>query len=404
MPVYNYKARGADGKRVNGAMEAATKAELIDKLRKMGYMTTSAVESLPGMKLGSLLEKLKRISSDDMLMFYIQLSNMISAGITILMSLSTLAKQTENKALREAIGGVSRQVEAGNGLSNAFAAQPRLFSKLFVNMIKAGEASGRLDTVLMRYAKFFENQEDLKQKVKGAIFYPMILMFAGVAVTLFIVTVVIPQFAEIYMKVGIALPVPTLVVYGIGIAIKRYWYLLIALTIILAAALRYYFKTEKGALFLDTLKLRLPVIGPLYRKVALARLTRTLGTLLGSGVPILQSLDIIKEVVENEVLARVITNVRKSVERGERMSEPLKVSGEFPPDVIQMIAVGEESGSLDVMLDKIADFYDMTVAYAIKKLTAVIEPVFLVIIGGMVGFIMASMLLPMFDMIKVLRR
>jgi len=404
MAVFNYKARDAAGKRLKGTMEAATKTELIDKLSKMGYMTTSAAEGLPGIKLDSLLERLKWVGSDDMLMFYIQLSNMISAGITILMSLAMLAKQTENKALKEAIGSVSRQVEAGDGLSKSFAAQPRLFSKLFVNMIKAGEASGNLDTVLMRYAKFFENQEDLKQKVRGALFYPMILLFAGVAVTLFIVTVVIPQFAVIYMKVGIALPVPTLIVFGVGMAIKRYWYLLAAFVVMLTVALRFYFKTEKGTLFLDTLKLRLPIIGPLYRKVAVARLTRTLGTLLGSGVPILQSLDIIKEVVGNEVLARVIANVSKSVERGERMSEPLKLSEEFPPDVVQMIAVGEESGSLDVMLNRIADFYDMIVTYAVKKLTAIIEPLFLVIIGGMVGFIMASMLLPMFDMIKVLRR
>jgi type IV pilus assembly protein PilC len=404
MPLYSYRARDASGKAVKGTMEAASKSDLIDKFHKMGYMVTSVSETTPGMNLGSMLERLRRVSSEEMLIFYIQMSNMISAGITILMSLSTLERQAENKTLKEAIGGVSRRVEAGDSLSKAFAADRRLFPDLFVNMIKAGEASGKLDAVLMRYARFFENQEDLRQKVKSALFYPTILMCAGVAVTLFIVAVVIPQFAEIYMKVGINLPVPTLVVYRAGTAIKHYWYYILVAILVIAAVLKFYFSTAKGRLLLDTMKLRLPVISPLYRKVAIARLTRTLGTLFGSGVPILQSLDIVREVAGNVVLARVMESVRKSVENGERISEPLKVSEEFPPDVVQMIAVGEETGSLDTMLNKIADFYDMVVDYAVKKLTAVIEPLFLLIIGAMVGFIMASMLLPMFDMIKVLRR
>jgi len=404
MSVYTYKARDASGKKVAGTMESASKAELIDKLHKMGYMTTSVAEVTPGIQMGSVFDRFKWVSSDDMLLFYIQLSNMISAGITILMSLSTLARQIENRNLKEAIGSVYRQVEAGGTLFQAFGTEPRIFKRLFVNMIKAGEASGNLDTVLMRYADFFEKQEDLKQKVKSALFYPIILLCAGVAVMLIVVTFVIPQFAEIYLKAGIQLPIPTLVVYKAGMVIKHYWYLLLIIAIAVFLGTRYYFKTERGSFLLDNLKLRLPIIGPLYRKVAIARFTRTLATLLGSGVPILESLDIVKEVAGNEVLARVITNVSKSVEKGERMSETLKISEEFPPDVVQMISVGEETGALDTMLNKTADFYDMTVNYAVKKLTTVIEPVFLVIMGAMVGCIMASMLLPMFDMVKTLRR
>ena len=403
MPTFTYNARDASGKRVSGRMEAATKNELIDKLHKMGYMTTSVAQVMSGIQIGSIFDRLKWVNSDDMLLFYIQLSNMISAGITILMSLSTLAKQIENRNLREAIGGVYRQVEAGSTLSQSFGAEPRIFKRLFVNMIKAGEASGNLDTVLMRYANFFEKEVDLKQKIKGALFYPIILLCAGVAVTLLIVTFVIPQFAEIYLKAGIKLPIPTLIVYNAGMIIKHYWYLLAAITIIVLLGIRYYFKTERGAFLLDKLKLRLPIIGPLYRKVAIARFTRTLATLLGSGVSIMVSLDIVKEVMGNEVLARVITNVSKGVEKGERMSETLKISEEFPPDVVQMVSVGEETGAMDGMLNKVADFYDMTVSYAVKKLTTIIEPLFLVVMGVMVGCIMASMLLPMFDMIKTLR-
>lgn len=404
MPGYIYKARDSLGKAVKGTMEAANKTELIDKLHKMGYMATAVSEVAAGMQIGSIFDKLKWIAAGDMLMFYIQLSNMINAGITILMSLSTLSKQIENRRLKEAVGSVARQVEGGGFLSQAFALHPQIFSKLFVSMIEVGEESGKLDTVLLRYANFFEQQEDLKQKIKGAFFYPLILLLAGIAVTLFIVTFIIPQFAQIYLKAGIKLPIPTLIVYKIGLAIKHYWHLLIVFVIVILFGLRSYFKREGSALFIDRLKLRTPIIGPLYRKVAVSRFSRTLATLLGSGVPILKSLDITKEVAGNRVLAGVIANVHKSVEKGEHIAEPLKISEEFPADVVQMISVGEETDGLVEMLNKIANFYDMNISYAVKKLTIVIEPLFLVVLGAMVGLIMASMLMPIFDMLKTLRR
>lgn len=403
MPTYKYKARNAIGKSVDGTMESPDKAELIDKLRKMGYMATKVSEIAPGIKMSFISDVFSRIKSGSMLLFYIQLSNMISSGITILMSLSTLSKQVENKVLADTIEGVARQIEGGATFSESLASYPHIFPKLFVSMTKAGEASGNLDAVLMRYAKFFENQEDIKEKVKGAIFYPMILFSFGITVMLFIVVFVIPQFAQIYMRSGVPLPVPTLIVCKVGFTIRNYWYLIAAILIGSYAAVRMYARTGKGAFFVDSLKLNLPIIGPLYRKVAIARFTRTLSTLLGSGVPILAALDITKEVVGNVILENVIVNTRKYVEKGEKLAEPLKISGEFPPDVVQMIFVGEESGALDEMLNKIADFYDMTVGYAIKKLTTIIEPLFLMVMGVMVGVIMASMLLPIFDMVKTLR-
>ncbi|MDO8536120.1 MAG: type II secretion system F family protein [Candidatus Omnitrophota bacterium] len=403
MAMYNYKARDNNGRQVKGAMDAASKNELVEKLRKMGYMVTGVSEAATGVSIESFFERFKRIKSDDMLMFYIQLSNMINAGITILMSLSTLGKQVENKTLGDTIDGVARQIEGGSTLSEALAGHGKVFPKLFVSMVKAGEASGSLDAVLMRYARFYENQEDVKEKIKGALFYPMILFSFGAAVMLFIVTFVIPQFAQIYVRAGIALPIPTLIVYKAGFMIKNYWYWLVALLIALYTLAKLYSRTARGALFIDGLKLNLPIIGPLFRKVAIARFTRTLSTLLSSGVPILTSLDITKEVAGNKILENIITNVRRYVEKGEKLAEPLKVSGEFPPDVVQMISVGEESGGLDAMLEKIADFYDMTVGYAIKKLTTIIEPLFLMLMGVMVGVIMASMLLPIFDMVKTLR-
>jgi len=381
MANFIYKARDANGRAVNGVMDAASKSELIDKLHKMGYMPTRISEAKAGARLTSLMDRFKRIGSDDMLMFYIQFSNMISSGITILMALSTLAKQTSNKALGQTIGEVSRQIEGGSTLSEAMSYHPRVFSKLFVNMVKAGEASGNLDAVLMRYAVFFEHQEEIKEKVKAALFYPVILLTFGIIVMLFIVTFVIPQFAQIYIRAGVRLPIPTLIVYKFGLLIKRGWYILIAAAAAITLLLRWYARSDKGSLIIDTFKLHLPIVGDLYKKVAISRFTRTLGTLLGSGVPILQSLDITKEVAGNRILEQIIADARRYVEKGEHLAEPLKVSNEFPPDVVQMISVGEESGNLDGMLNKVADFYDMTVNYAIKKLTTIIEPVFLLILG-----------------------
>jgi type IV pilus assembly protein PilC len=404
MPIYAYKARDAAGKAVKGSMEALSKAALIDKLHGMGYMVTAVSEARPELEIGSYFEKLKRISSDELLMFYVQLANMLGAGINILTALGVLSKQVENKKLKEAVGDISRQVEAGNKLSAAFALHPQIFSRLFVSMIKTGEETGKLDSVLLRYATFFEEQEELKRKIKGALFYPVILLCFGIAVTLFLVTFIIPQFAQIYLKAGIRLPLATLVVYKIGLAIKYYWYLFAALAAVVIFLLTRYFNTDSGSFFLDRLKLRLYIIGPLYRKVCISRFTRTLATLLGSGVPILGALDITKEVVYNKVLTNVIDNVRRSVEKGERIAEPLKVSEEFPPDVVQMVSVGEEAGKLVEMLNKAANFYDLGVNYAVKKLTTIIEPLFLVIMGIMVGVIMASMLMPIFDMIKTLHR
>jgi type IV pilus assembly protein PilC len=403
MPTYIYKARDVSGKAVKGTMDAASKGEVVDKLHKMGFMATQIKQSMTDIKIESFLENLKSVGTDDMILFNIQLANMINAGITILMSLDTLNKQVSNNRLKNAVGNIKRNIEAGDSFSESLSKHPRIFSGLFINMIKAGEASGKLDTVLARYAEYFEHQADLKQKIKGALFYPAILLIAGILVTLFIVTFVIPQFAQIFIQSGISLPAVTLVLYKVGISLKAYWYVVILASAIIWLAFKAYARTSKGKMTLDKLKLTLPIIGPLHRKAAISRFARTLGTLVASGVPILQSLDIVKEVVGNEILANTVAAVRSTVERGEHIADRLKISEEFPPDTVQMIAVGEESGNLDHMLNKISDFYDMSLGYTIKRLTAIIEPLFLLIMGSMIGFIMASMLLPIFDMIQMLR-
>lgn len=403
MPAFIYKARDAAGRPVKGVMDAPDKQEVVDRLNKMGYMATRVSEASSGVKLESIFDKLRGVSSEDMIMFNLQFANMISAGINILDSLRAMSKQIENKPLKDAVEGIARNIEGGDSLSGAVARYPGIFSKLFVNMVKVGEASGKLPDVLNSFAKYSEHQEDLRQKIKGALLYPVILIFSGIAVTLFIVAFIIPQFVEIFLKAGIKLPLLTLILYNTGITIKHFWFLFILLVVFVFLGIRFYAGVKSGRLKIDTLKLNLPLLGPLYRKAAISRLSRTLATMVSSGVPILQSLDIVKEVIGNEALRRTIENARASVERGESLSEPLRVSEEFPADAVAMVSAGEETGNLGQMLNKISDFYDLSLGYSIKKLTTVLEPLLLVIMGGMVGFIMASMLLPIFDMIKLLR-
>ncbi|MFA5117257.1 MAG: type II secretion system F family protein [Candidatus Omnitrophota bacterium] len=404
MPFYIYKARDPAGRSVKGIMDAVNKQALIAELHEKGCMTTFVAKAPVAGIAGSILDKFQWIGPTEMLMFYFQLSNLINAGITILASLNTLSRQIENKILKEAVDTVVRQVESGRRLSEAFAMYPGIFSKLFVNMINSGEKSGKLDVVLKRYALFFEQQHDIKEKIQGALFYPLILLCAGVAVTLFVVTFIMPQFSEIYLRAGLKLPVPTLIVYKTGMALKSYWYLFAASFVGFLAALRYYVRTPGGKFLRDRLKLRMIIIGPLYREVYISRFTRTLATLLGSGLSILEALNLSKEVIENEIMVRAVAQMRKSVEKGDRMAQSMKISGEFPANVVQMVAAGEESGNLAEMLNKIADFYDISVGYTIKKLTTLIEPLFLVVMGSMVGMIMASMLMPIFDMVKTLKR
>jgi len=403
MPTYLYKARDTTGKPVKGAMEASSRQELIDKLSKMGYMTTQVQAAPAEIKIGPALGGFVRVSTDDLAMFYVQLANMLSAGINILTSLSTLSKRIENRRLREIVSQVSRSVEGGESFSQSLARHPRVFPQVFISMIKAGEASGKLDVILLRYASFAERELTLRQQVKGALLYPSILLGAGIAVTLFIVTFVVPQFVEIFTKAAIDLPLPTVILHAVGMGIKKSWFLFILFFILVWSGLKLLVKTASGRLAFDRLKLKIPVIGELLRKVAISRFTRTLGTLLKSGVPVLEALDITKRVMDNEVLSLVMEGVRRCVEKGQGISEPLRVSGEFPPDTVQMIAVGEETGNLDVMLDKISDFYEQSLSYTLKKITTVIEPALLLVMGAMVGFIMASLLLPIFDMVKMLR-
>lgn len=402
MPVFVYKARDELGKQIKGVMEAKNREALAGKLSSIGYFVTDITEQKTALKL-SFGERFVKVKTEDLILFNVQLANMIAAGLSLLTSLRTLTKQVENRKFREVIQDVYRSIEAGGTFSDSLAKHPKVFTPLMIHMIHAGEVSGTLDKVLDRLAIFAEHQADLEERIKGAMVYPIILVIVGFSVIMFLSIFLIPMFVDVFLKAGVTLPMPTKVVFIFSQIVKKYWYVLIAGGIGLMAGIKYYVNTPGGRLLFDKYLLKVPVIGLLARKLAIARFARTLATLTASGVPILECLEIVEKVVGNEIISRVIKRVREGVSEGSKIAEPLRISEEFPPDTIQMIAVGEESGSLDIMLTKIADYYDTSVNYSVKKLTTMIEPLFLILVGSAVGFLLASVFLPMFEMMKVVK-
>ena len=400
MPFYSYKARDGAGKPVSSTMDSANKDELMDKLHKMGYMATQ-IKELSSSKIRLGFSGLEAISDEDMIVFNVELANMVGSGLSLLDSLTVLGKQLENQKLKNTVNLILQNITAGESFSGALLRYPRVFSKFFVNMVKAGESSGKLGNVLERVAQYMESQNELKQKIKEIILYPLIVLALALSVTIFLVTFVIPRFVEIFRTLEIKLPLMTLILYKTGLVVGQFWYIGILVAIAAEAGFKYFINTGLGGNIYDRIKLKLPIVGPLYRKIILSRFSRTLSTLFGSGVSILDSLRITRDVMGNKIYEKCLADVYDAVRKGESIAESLSMTGEFPPDVIQMVSVGENAGSLQEMLNKISDLYDRSISYAVKKFTTVIEPLILVVVGGIVGFIMASMLLPIFNLVKV---
>lgn len=407
MPIFIYKGFDRSGKSLSGTLESAGKEAAGDLLRKSGLTITYLDEKKGDIELKFIddyLKKLSKVKTNDLVMITIQLANMLDAGIPLPTALSTLVEQTENKKLKEAVADIYSNIKEGKSFSESLAKHNNIFSNLFINMVAAGEMSGNLDEVLKRLASFTEHEAELKQKISAAMTYPVILIVAGVGVVSFVVTSVVPPFVKIFMDGGIPLPLPTLILYQLNNIIRAAWLYIIAGGIAGVIALKRWSKTPQGKLALDEMKIKVPVWGDLSKKVEIARLTRTLAALLSSGVPMLQALQVTEKTIDLAPMAKVINNVGTAVSKGKSISEALKESKMFPAMPVHMIAVGEDTGTLETMLNKIADFYDLATDYAIKKLTALLEPLFLVIIGGLVGFIFASILLPIFSMVKTLGR
>lgn len=404
MPTFTYQARDQQGRLVRGVLEAESQVSLADRLRKMGYLVTR-MEALSAGLPGALTLRWGRgVSQENLLLCSIQLANLVEAGVPLLASLQAVSSQTAQGPLREALEAIARELEAGVPFSEALSHHPRVFPELLVRLAAVGEASGHLDTVLTRFAGFVEKDLALTRAVQGALLYPALLVAAATVLTLFLVTFVVPQFAGLFAKAGILLPLPTRILQAAGAVIRHHGLLLLFLAGAVAAGLPFLRRVPSVRLALDRWALRIPLAGAVIHQAAVARFARTLATLVASGVPIVSALGIARGVAQNQRIAQEIERVQGAVEQGERMAATLSVGGVFYPDAIQMIRVGEESGRLDVMLERISDFYELRVSYALKQATTVLEPVLLVAMGGVVAFIMASLLLPMFDMVKVLQR
>ncbi len=399
MPIFAYSARSTSGDLQSGEINLPSREEVVTYLRRQRLIPVSVKRKPKEMsiQLGS------GVKTREMVVFTRQFATMINAGLPLVQSLNILAEQTENPKFRTVITAVLNDIQAGQTLADALRRHPKVFTDLYVNMVAAGETGGILDTILNRLASFLEKNDALARKIRGAMTYPAVVLFVVTGATTILLWKVVPVFAGIFADAGMALPTPTRVVLGISEFLQSYIHLLALGAIACAFAIRQYYKTPGGQLAIDRLLLRLPILGDLIRKAAVSRFTRTLGTLVASGVSILEGLEITARTAGNRVVHDAVMHARRSIAGGATIAEPLKASGVFPPMVVQMINVGEQTGGLDDMLSKIADFYDDEVDAAVGALTSILEPVMIVVMGVVIGGMVVAMYLPMFDLIQTVQ-
>ena len=401
MPAFSYKAKNPDGSVVSGVIEAEGRKAVVDRLRAQKLLVLEVAEKTAGPfdAVKAIWSRRKaRVNSQDLVHFSRQLSTMVGAGVPIVQGLAILETQAENPAFQVVLGGVRADIEGGLSISDALKKRPEVFPELYTAMIKAGELGGILDTILDRLTSYLESAEALKAKVKSAMMYPIVVLSICAIITIFLLAFVIPRFAVIFESFGAKLPLLTQLLLDTSHLVVRFFYLIILMPVAGLYAFKRFYKTPYGHRWSDARLLGLPIFGILLKKVAVARFTRTLGTLVKSGVPILQALETAASTAGNVVISEAILSARESIREGGHLSDPLKKSALFPNMVTAMIAVGEETGALDTMLAKIADFYDQEVDTAVKGLTSLIEPLVIVIMGVIVGTIVAAMFLPMFSM------
>jgi type IV pilus assembly protein PilC len=400
MPMFEYTARSQTGQIQKGQLDVSNKDDVSAYLRKNRLILVSVREAPKQIKfsMGG-----PRVKTRDIVIFTRQFATMINAGLPLVQSLNILASQTENKTLADVTKAVVYDVESGNTLADAFSKHPRAFSSLYVNMVAAGEAGGILDTILLRLATFLEKNDALVRKVKGAMIYPgVIISVAAIAICILLVFV-IPTFQTMFSSAGLELPLPTRVVIGMSDFLIGYWWAILGMVAGAVFALKSYYATAAGRLQIDALMLKAPVLGDVIRKSAVSRFTRTLGTLVSSGVSILEGLEITAKTAGNQVVHNAVMESRQSIAGGETIAAPLERSKVFPPMVISMIAVGEQTGGLDEMLSKIADFYDEEVDVAVSALLSLMEPAMIVGLGVIVGGMVIAMYLPIFDMMNAVQ-
>jgi general secretion pathway protein F len=401
MPVYAYKGFDASGRTVSGTRDADNPRVIKQLLKRDGIFLTELAESKASVKAGSAKRSFslsllrEHVSTQELAMATRQLATLVGAGIPLVDSLMALIDQVEHETFKAVWADVKQKVNEGASFADALGGHPRVFSHLYVNMVRAGESSGALEIVLGRLADFTESQAEMKSKLTGMMVYPLIMMCMASAVTGVLFVFVIPKISKLFESQKVALPLPTQVLILVSNTVRDYWFLLLPALLLTVWGFRRYIRSERGRPWWDRFVLDVPIFGSLVRMVAVTRFCKTLGTLIASGVPLLAAFDIVKNVVENGVLIKVIETARDAVKEGDSIAAPLKRSGEFPPLVTHMIAIGERSGQLESMLNNVARSYEVQVDARLRALTSILEPAMIVMMGLVVAFIVMSILLPM---------
>lgn len=401
MSSFVYSAVDAGGKTVKGRIEAENEALVLAKLHEQQYHVTSVTEHKSrGATASTKNTSNKKVKLANMVVFSRQFATMIDAGVAIVRCLDILEGQTKDPALRPVIGQCKKDVKGGLSLTDAFSKHPNVFSRLYVNMVKAAETGGILDKILDRLATFLEKEQEIRSKIKSAMIYPILVLSFAVIMVVALLMFVLPKFKDIFIQMNVEMPPTTQFLFTMSAILQQFWYIFAGIIIGGYFFYKYWSKTEAGSWQVDMIKLKLPVVGELVQKMSISRFSRTFATLISSGVPMMRSLEIVAETAGNKVIAKVIDGARTAVREGQKITTPLEASQMFPGMVTQMIDIGEETGRLSEMLAKVADFYDMEVEMAVKTLTSLIEPLLIVMMGGLVGFIAVSIMGPIFKLVS----
>jgi type IV pilus assembly protein PilC len=404
MPTYTYKARTQSGHLVKDKIEAIDELNAASRVGALGHSIISIEEEFHGYeKISDFIQKIKKTHKKEFIFFSRQLAALLKSGISIVVAIEAISGQTKSKIFKEVLEGVVEDIKSGIPFSEALLKHPIVFSELFVSMVKVGETGGILDEVLERFSTLSRQEMEIKSKVKSAMAYPIILVFVAVTVVGFLMVNIIPKFAGIFETFDAKLPLPTQFLLGVSLFLKKFWWIAIGAVGGILFLLKDWLSSDTKRYRLHSFILKVPIIGDLWLKIVVARFARTLGILLKSGVPILEALTVTEKVVGNLPMVRVIENIRASVIKGESLTAPIEGTSFFPSTVTQMVSLGEKSGNLDGMLIDVAGFYDQEVEYVIKNLTTMLEPLLLLAMGGMVAFIALSVLLPIFNLVKVFK-
>ncbi len=402
MAVFEYKALDAKGKNVKGIIDADSEAQARTRLRSLGKFPVSITLTSKGSSKtgghGQSFALFRSVKSEEISIMTRQLATLLGASIPLVQSLESLVAQTRNSALKKVIAQIKGMVNEGNSLTNALGEHPKIFSSVFINMVRAGEASGTLDIVLERLADFAEKQETLRGRFRAALVYPVFMGVIGSAILFILITYIVPNITQVFNEMNRVLPLPTLFLIGLSDFLKVYWWVVLILMSVVLSGMRYLIKRPSGKRLWHYVKLKVFILGPVIQKVILARFSSTLGSLLESGVGLMMSMQIVQALVDNVHVSKVIDEAMEQIQKGQSMTMALSNSEWFPPMFVQMIAVGEQSGNLEGMLKKVSQAYERDVEIAILGMTSLIEPLMIVVMGLAVGFIVLSILLPIFEM------